>query len=135
MAKIKINLKTFCDAHVKPVLQSQGAAGSALGVAYNVFMDTDVPFIGSIGDLLNKDFDIDLPGLPALPAAPVVQPINPTAALNDIAKAIKQAETTLLGENLSIRNASVDVELTVAVGEAAGASAKFNLQIGPTPAD
>lgn len=127
MAKVKINLKDLLDQHVKPI-----AASVLLGeAAYNTLM-------GLIGGALDRDFEItvpDLPGLPSAPAAPTITPIDPARALNDIAKAIKQAETTLLGENLSIRNASVDVELTVAVAGAAGATAKFNLEIGPAPSD
>ncbi|WP_439545486.1 hypothetical protein [Sandarakinorhabdus sp.] len=127
MAKVKINLKDLLDEHVKPVARSLPGGE----FAYNGLM-------GIIGGALDRDFEItvpDLPGLPSAPVAPSITPIDPARALNDIAKAIKQAETTLLGENLSIRNASVDVELTVAVAGAAGATAKFNLEIGPAPSD
>ncbi|MFZ4689790.1 MAG: hypothetical protein ACOYLS_11180 [Polymorphobacter sp.] len=124
MAKLKINLKDFLDDHVKPVAKAIPVVGEP---AYNAFM-------GVVGGVLDKDFEIDVP-VPSLPAAPAVNPIDPARALGDIAKAIRQAEQTLLGENLSIRTASVDVELTVAVAGAAGATAKFNLEIGPTPTD
>ena len=36
---------------------------------------------------------------------------------------------------LAIHNASVDIDLVVDVGGVAGASAKFNLQIGPVATD
>lgn len=138
MAIVQINLKRFLDQHVKPVAAS--VVTPQLGPipevpvgenAYNAFMAV-------IGGALDRNFSIDVPvpaGPGGAPALPVVTPIDPARVLNDIAKAIKQAETTLLDENLSIRNASVDVELTVAVAGAAGATAKFNLEIGPAPSD
>lgn len=127
MAKVKINLKSLLDQHVKPIANSIPGGGAAYGA-----------LMGFIGGLLDKDFEIDVPDLPQPPAAPAlpqITPIDPAKALGDIAKAIREAEKTLLGENLSIRTASVDVELTVAVAGAAGATAKFNLEIGPTPSD
>lgn len=134
MAKVKINAKDFLDTHLKPI-----AANIPLGsAAYDALMSLKPPLprnARSFGELIDKDFEVEVPGLPSAPAVPPVTPIDPTKALGDIAKAIKEAEKTLLGENLSIRTASVDVELTVAVAGAAGATAKFNLEIGPAPSD
>jgi hypothetical protein len=73
--------------------------------------------------------------LSGMPATAPLQPIDPVKALEDIAKAVRQAERTLLGENLSIHNASIDVSLLVDVGNVAGASANLNLKIGPVPTD
>jgi hypothetical protein len=120
---------------VKPVAASIPlGAGTA---AYDALM-------ALIGDLIDKEISLPIPdlpnpglpggGVPALPE-PAINPVDPVKALGDIAKAIKEAETTLLGENLAIHNASVDVELSVDVGGVAGASAKFNLQIGPVATD
>jgi hypothetical protein len=124
MAKVKINAKDFLDTHVKPIADGLPLGAAAYGTLMNL-----------IGGLIDRDFEVDAPGLPGAPAVPPVTPIDPAKALGDIAKAIKEAEKTLLGENLSIRTASVDVELTVAVAGAAGATAKFNLEIGPAPSD
>jgi len=124
MAKVKINAKDFLDTHVKPIADGLPLGAGAYGTLMNL-----------IGGLIDRDFEVDVPGLPGAPAVPPVTPIDPAKALGDIAKAIKEAEKTLLGENLSIRTASVDVELTVAVAGAAGATAKFNLEIGPAPSD
>jgi hypothetical protein len=136
MAKVKINAKDFLDTHIKPIADAIPlGAGTA---AYGTLMSLKPPFppnAKSFGELIDKDFEVDVPGLPGAPALPQVTPIDPTKALGDIAKAIKEAEKTLLDENLSIRTASVDVELTVAVAGAAGATAKFNLEIGPAPSD
>jgi hypothetical protein len=135
MATLKVNLKKLMDQHVKPVAASIPlGAGTA---AYDALM-------ALIGDLIDKEISLPIPdlpnpglpggGVPALPE-PAINPVDPVKALGDIAKAIKEAETTLLGENLAIHNASVDVELSVDVGGVAGASAKFNLQIGPVATD
>lgn len=131
MAKVNINAKDFLDTHIKPI-----ADGLPLGAAaYDALMNVRLPGFPSLGELIDKDFPIDVPGLPGAPALPQVTPIDPAKALGDIAKAIQGAEETLLERNLSIRTASVDVELTVAVAGAAGATAKFNLEIGPAPSD
>jgi hypothetical protein len=125
MATASVNLKSIMDAHVKPV-----AAGVPGGnAAYTGLM-------ALIGSKIDKDISLTVPDPPAVPSqAAASSPIDPTKALGDIAKAIRQAEQTLLGENLAIHNASVDVDLVVDVGGVAGASAKFNLQIGPVATD
>jgi hypothetical protein len=135
MAVLKVNIKDFMEQHVKPVAATVPlGAGTA---AYDGLM-------ALIGGLIDKDISLPIPNVPGpgladggVPAisVPAVNPIDPTKALGAIAKAIKEAETTLLGENLAIHNASVDVELMVDVGGVAGASAKFNLQIGPVATD
>jgi hypothetical protein len=126
MATAKFNLKKIMDDFVKPVADSI-PLGTA---AYDSLM-------GLIGGAIDKDILLPIPDLPAAPAVPLpaTNPIDPAKALGDIAKAIKQAEQTLLGENLAIHNASVDIDLVVDVGGVAGASAKFNLQIGPVATD
>lgn len=144
MAKVKINLKEFMDSHVRPLAK---AADDAIPPplprpnvpAYNALMSL-------LGGPLDTTIEVDLPevslppppspgsGAPATSPLPL-QPIDPVKALEDIAKAVRQAERTLLGENLSIHNASVDVNLLVNVGNVAGASANLNLKIGPVPTD
>ncbi len=128
MAVFKINLKKMMQDHVRPV------AANVQGCLY--FYDG---LMGLIGGALDKDISFDLPDPPSAPApgpgSLPANPIDPTKALGDIAKAIKEAETTLLGENLAIHNASVDIDLVVNVGGVPGASAKFNLQIGPVATD
>jgi hypothetical protein len=145
MAKVKINLKAFMDAHVRPLAN---AADDAIPqplprpnvAAYDALMSL-------LGGPLDTTIEVDLPevSLPPPPPSPgsgtavtaplPLQPIDPVKALEDIAKAVRQAERTLLGENLSIHNASVDVNLLVNVGNVAGASANLNLKIGPVPTD
>ncbi len=133
MAVLKVNLQTLMGERVRPVANLVPGGG----LAYDTFMF-------AMNGALDVDIFLPIPTLPTpgladggVPAisVPAVNPIDPTKALGAIAKAIKEAETTLLGENLAIHNASVDVELTVDVGGVAGASAKFNLQIGPVATD
>ncbi len=124
----KFNAKKLLDDQVRPLLKRVG--GTAATTAYDVFM-------GVVGGFLDRDIDIPLPGgdvpAPVAAAADLLKPIDPSRALDEIAKAIKKAEQTLLGENLAIHNASVDIDLAVDVGGVAGATAHFNLTIGPTP--
>lgn len=144
MAKVKINLKEFMDAHVRPLVKAADDVIPRFLPRPNVAAYDEL--MSSLGGALDTTIEVDLPevSLPPPPSpgsgtpatAPLsLQPIDPVKALEDIAKAIRQAEQTLLGENLSIHNASVDVSLVVTVGNVAGASANFNLKIGPVPTD
>ncbi len=137
MAKVQVNPKQFMDSHVRPVCRRWDGS-NPLKPAQSAYDALMVLIGGALDFTLTVDLpEVSLPGHAASPP-PVAFPaaaVDPTQALNDIARAIKEAEKTLLGENLSIHNASVDVQLSVDVGGVAGATANFNLQIGPVPTD
>ena len=65
---------------------------------------------------------------PARPPA-----MDPLVALQRVAEAIRTAEETLNGQNLVIATGSVEMELEVKAGDAAGAHAKIQFQITPKP--
>jgi len=100
----------------------------------NLINDLGIPAPAPIPDsvlqLLNKIKDL-LDNLPAQPPKPT--PMDPVLAVKQIAEAIKQAEETLNKQNLVIASGSVQVDLDVKVGDAAGAHATINFQISPKP--
>lgn len=128
----------YLDQAVRPFADAVGA-----GSAYDVFRNAIIKSgpadpIGLVPESRSFSFDIDLPQLPELGApAPApgggLQPIDPNRVLDELAKAIRDAERVLAGENMTMMTADVEVDLTVAIGGVAGGQARLKLHIGPVP--
>ncbi len=132
MPEIETTPGNFLDDYVKPMADKVGAGGlpySAFRAAVSAVIDLDEdisftipnPFPAPSGDS----------GAPAAP--PSLAPIDPTAVMKSIARAMREAEKLLNTENLAIGNASADVTLVVDIGGVAGATTTFRINVGPTP--
>lgn len=145
MPKIKISPEQFFDNYVHGFAATVGlTAAPPFGPSpYEVFRLSAETLLGS-GYATPIEFDIPNPfpapsgsggspgGTPALPGMGL-QPIDPIAVLNDLAEAVRGAETILNKDNLAMARAQLDVSILVNVGGVAGAEAKLSLTIGPTP--
>lgn len=138
---VTIEAGKFLDQVVRPFADAVGA-----GTPYAVFRDAVIKSNpnnplepGLVPANRTLTFDIELPQLPTPPVGstssptPGLQPIDPKTVLDEIAKAIRDAERVLADENLALMTADVEVDLTVAVGGLAGGQAKLRLHIGPVP--
>lgn len=129
MAKKKtFTLKSLLDEHVKKLV-----AGNTLSkVAYDGFVST---FADALDTPIAIPDSIPVPDLAAAAdaAGAALAPIDPAKALQDIAKAVAEAEKMFNGQNLAVLHGKVNVQLLVKVGDIAGAQANFDLAIGPIP--
>jgi hypothetical protein len=140
MPRVTITMEAgrFLDLVVKPFTSAIGA-----GAAYDVFRNTVIQSsptdpIGVVPESRSFSCEIDLPQLPGGGTTPplaggALQPIKPGLVLDELAKAIRDAERVLAGENMTMMTADVEVDLTVAIGGVAGGEARLKLHIGPVP--
>lgn len=87
--------------------------------------------VQELQDLLDAQPPGTAPG--AGPGLPALAPVDPLAPLQRLAEAINAAEQRLNLQNLVIASGSVEVNLSVKVGDLAGAQATVKLDIQPRP--
>lgn len=133
MPEIETTPGDFLDDYVKPMADTVGAGGlpySTFRAAISAVVDLDETISIDIPDPFSTPFDS---GSGASVPGPALQPIDPSAVLKSIARAMREAEKLLNTENLAIGGASADVTLVVDIGGIAGATTTFRINVGPTP--
>ena len=133
MPEIETAPGDFLDDYVKPMADAVGAGGipySTFRAAVSAVIDLDEEISFAIPNPFPAPSDGG--GGTAAPA-PALQPIDPTAVMKSIARAMREAEKLLNTENLAIGGASADVTLVVDIGGIAGATTTFRINVGPTP--
>ncbi len=140
MPDVEMSLEDLLDEYVGPII-GDGVLVTVKNMINENLLDTKVkiPIPSDIIDSLTGGGGDDSGGDDGgwqsnnLPPIPPLVPIEPKAAMNAIAAAVRDAEKILNMENLAIGGAGIDVSLVVDVAGVAGANANFKITIGPTP--
>jgi hypothetical protein len=144
MPKITIKPGEWLDNTAKPLVQEVGNAfplvAGTVDHAYDAFRTTVVGAAG--GESREFNVDVHLPqlpgppvpdGTPGVPSTPALPPVDPKRVLEELAKAIRDAERILTSEHMMTMSADIDVTLVVDIGGVAGGQANLKLHIGPVP--
>ncbi len=139
MGEVRFTMRSVLKDRVRPAIEAF-PGGLLAVVALDALVNTLDGLPAADGKkILDTEIAFPTPDLPSLPvgsggSAPAMpQPIDPQKVLQAIAEAIEDAEEILGRQRLAIATGHVEADMTVNIGGVAGASAKFRLQIGPTP--